>query len=247
VIDLHTHILPGVDDGARTIDEARMLARKAAAEGITAMAATPHVRLDYPTHPEDVEAGVEALRADFAEQYVPVDVLHGAEVALDILWEIDRSDLERLTLAQTGRYLLLEFPYRGWPHALLAAVRQLRGRGVTPILAHPERNPAVQDQPTALDPLVEAGALVQLTAASFDAALDKASEHAAQTLLELGLAHCIASDAHGPHIPREGSLASAAEAVGDPPLARFLTEEAPAAIVAGERLPSAPPIRGRLA
>lgn len=247
MIDLHVHILPGIDDGARSLEDARMLARKAALDGVTTIAATPHVRLDFPTHADEMEAAVEALRADFSEQFIPVQLLHGGEIALDLLWEIGAEDLVRFTIAQTGRYLLLEFPYRGPPHAAKIAVRNLRATGITAILAHPERNPVVQDHPTELDSLVEAGALVQVTASSLDPSVDKASEHAARALLELGLVHVVATDAHGPHIPRDVSLAAAVEILDDPGLAHYLTEEAPAAIAAGERLPSGPPLRGRLA
>ena len=247
MIDLHSHILPGLDDGTRSLDEARMLARRAALEGVTAIAATPHVRLDYPTLPDQMEAGVESLRADFVEQFVPVEVLHGGEVAVELLWEIGHEDLLRFTLAATGRYLLVEFPYRGSPQALAPAIRALRGKGITPILAHPERNPSVQDRPTALEPLVDSGALVQVTATSLDPEIDKAAEHAARTLLELGLVHCVAGDQHGPHIPRETGLGAVADLLGDPGLARYLTDEAPAAIVAGETVQAAPPVRGRLA
>lgn len=244
MIDLHTHVLPGVDDGARSVEESRMLARKAALEGVTAMAATPHVRMDYPTLADEMELGVEALRDDFVEQYVPVEVLHGGEIALDLLWEIGREDLVRFTLAQTGRYLLLEFPYRGTPAPLAAAVRRLRADGITPILAHPERNPTVQDRPDALEALVDAGALVQLTAGSLAPDGDPAVLRAARTLLAAGLVHCVGSDVHGAHIPRESGLAAACAALEDEPLARFLTLEAPSAIVAGDPLPQGPVVRG---
>jgi protein-tyrosine phosphatase len=238
VIDLHSHVLPGLDDGVRTIEEARELARAAAADGVRALAATPHVRLDYPTRPGAMEAGVEALRADFERERVPVELLHGGEVALDVLWEIEPGDLRRFTLAQTGRYLLLEVPYRGPTAALLPAVRSLGAQGIAPVLAHPERNPFVQDRPDSVGALVEAGALVQLTAVSLDPERDRAAERAARTLLDLGLVHLVGSDAHGPHIPREVGLGAVAELLGDAGLARHLTEDVPAAIVAGEPVPA---------
>ncbi len=244
MIDLHTHVLPGVDDGARTMEDSRMLARKAALEGVRTMAATPHVRFDFPTLPDTMEAAVEMLRADFLAQYIPVEIVHGGEVALELLWEIEPEDLVRFTIAQTGRYLLLEFPYRGPAGPIAAAVRRLRAVGITPILAHPERNPAVQDRPDALAPLVEAGALVQVTAMSLDAELNRAVERATRTLLTRGLVHLVASDAHGPHIPREVGLAAVPQLLGDDGLARYLTDEAPAAIVAGEPIPTGPRVQG---
>ena len=241
VIDLHSHILPGVDDGARTLAEARELARSAVADGVEAIAATPHVRADFPTTADVMEEGVAELRADFHKEGIPLQVLHGGEIDLGLLWAIPPGELARLTIAQTGRYLLLEFPYRSWPLALDSAVLGLVKRGFTPLLAHPERNPEVQDRPARVEALVEAGAVVQVTGASLDGRLGRASQLTAKRLLELGLVHTLASDAHGPHI-RMGGLAAAAEAVGDDVLARYLTREAPAAIVAGEPVPPVPQV-----
>ena len=237
MIDLHTHILPGLDDGARTPREALEIARNAVADGVTTVAATPHVRSDYPNTWRQIEWALSLLRPDLTAAGVQLDVLAGAEVALDILWEVPRGDLARLTLAQTGRYLLLEFPYRGFPMAVETAVGELGRRGVTVVLAHPERNPEVQDRPASIERLVDAGALVQVTAGSVDGRLGAAACIAAWHLLERSLVHLIATDSHGPNI-REGGMRSAAEALGDEELARRLTVDVPAAIAAGEAVPA---------
>lgn len=239
MIDLHSHILPGLDDGARTVEDARELALRAAAEGVTAIAATPHVRDDYPTRPAEMERGVAGLREDFVKQRIDVEVLHGGELDLGMLSVLDDDDLRRFTIAQSGRYLLLEFPYSGWPAGLEETVYGLGLRGFVPVLAHPERNREVQGDPGRLREAVRVGALVQLTAASVDGRIGRSAEKAAQRLLELGLAHLLASDAHTPEI-REAGLAGAAEAVADDALARYLTVDAPTAVVAGETLPDAP-------
>jgi protein-tyrosine phosphatase len=239
VIDLHTHVLPGIDDGARSLADSRALAMAAVEEGVSVLAATPHVRDDYPTTAEMMEEAVALVRADFAVQGIPVEVLHGAEVDLSILWAMPPDELRRLTIAQTGRYLLLEFPYRGWPLALDSAVSRLVQLGVIPLLGHPERNPEVQDRPDRVRSLVEAGALVQVTAASLDGVRDRAAQAAALRLLDLGLVHVLASDSHGPHISREG-LGAVARSIGDAELARYLTVEVPGAIVAGEPVPERP-------
>ena len=233
MIDLHTHVLPGIDDGARSVAESRAIALEAAAHGVTMLAATPHVRDDFPTTAEVMEEGVEAIRADFAEQGIPMEVVHGVEVDIGLLWAIPREELWRLTIAQTGRYLLLELPYRGWPFALEPAVKRLVELGITPLLAHPERNSEVQDQPHRIRGLVEAGSLVQVTAASLDGTRHRAARAAALRLIDLGLVHVLASDTHGPHIRRQG-LAEAAASLGDSGLARYLTVDVPRAIVAGE-------------
>jgi protein-tyrosine phosphatase len=241
VIDLHTHVLPGLDDGARSLAEARALALDAVAQGVSVLAATPHVRDDYPTTPDAMEDAVAELREDFVQNGVPVEVVHGAEVALDLLWAIQPQDLPRLTIAQTGRYLLLEVPYRGWPIALESAVTRLVELGVTPLLAHPERNPEVQDRPDRVRHVLEAGALLQITAASIEGSRDRAAQAAALRLLELGFVHVIASDSHGPHIARQG-MADAVAALGDAELARYLTEVVPGAIVSGEPVPDRPQV-----
>ena len=239
MIDLHSHILPGLDDGSRTVEDARALARRAAEDGVTAIAATPHVRNDYPTRPEEMERGVARLREDFLEQRIDLEVLPGGEIDLGMLGSLEDDDLRRFSLARSERYLLLEFPYSGWPAGLEETVYGLGLRGFQAVLAHPERNRAVQADPGRLTEAVRLGALVQLTAASLDGRIGRSSQKAAERLLGSGLAHVLASDAHTADV-REAGLAAAAEAVGDDRLAVFLTAEAPTAIVAGEAVPDPP-------
>ena len=243
MIDLHCHILPALDDGPSTMAESREIARRALEDGVTAIAATPHVREDYPTSAEAMEAGLAEVRADFAAGGIALDLLPGGEVALDQLPRLAPETLERFSLAQGGRYLLVEFPYLAWPLGLESAVSKLRRLGLRPVLAHPERNEEVGWDPGRLEPAVRAGALVQLTAGSLEGRFGRATRETAERLLERRLAHVLASDAHAPSL-REGRLAAAADALGDERLALYLTEEAPAAIVAGEAVPR-PPARER--
>jgi protein-tyrosine phosphatase len=239
VIDLHSHILPGIDDGVETIEEARELARAAVAEGVTAIAATPHVRADYPTSVEEMEAGVAALRADFALQGIPIEVLHGGELDLDFLGGLSDDELRRFSLARTETYLLVETPYRGWPLALESTLFDLRVRGFLTVLAHPERNAEVQGNPERLRPLVDAGVLCQVTGASLEGRLGRGPQKTAAALVGGGLAHLLASDAHQPHV-RAFGLRAGREAVGDEALAAYLTETVPAAIATGAPLPVRP-------
>lgn len=244
MIDLHSHILPGVDDGARTIEDSREIAIAAAADGVTAIAATPHVRADYPTSADQMEQGVAELRRDFRAHEIPVEVLHGGEVALEQIATLGDDELARFTIAQTGRYVLVEFPYVGWPIDLEDRVFKLRVAGLFPLLAHPERSTEVQSNPSRLSAAIGAGTLVQVTAASLDGRLGSSSKRAAEQLLELGYVHVLASDAHTPAV-REAGMTAAARALRDAGLARYLTEDVPAAIVAGERVPAAPRTRKR--
>jgi len=244
MIDLHSHILPKLDDGARTLEDSRALARLAAADGVTAIAATPHVRDDYPTRAEQMERLVSKLRRDFAEQRIPVEVLHGGEIDLRMVAALDVEELRRFTISQNGRYLLLEFPYHGWPLAFEERLFDLQVQGMTPIIAHPERNRRVQADPDALRNAVRSGALVQVTAASLDGRLGRSARDSARGLVERRLAHLLASDAHTPQI-RAAGLSSAVEALADDAVAHYLTVAAPQAIVAGEPVPSPPSGRRR--
>lgn len=239
MIDLHSHVLHDVDDGARTLEEAVEIARAAVAEGIEAMAATPHVRDDYPTSPDLMERRVAELREALGAEGVPLEILPGGEVAIDRLDGLSPDDLRRFGLGGNPAYLLVEFPYVGWPLVLPDTIFRLRTQGFIPVLAHPERNPEVQGNPARLRPLVDQGALVQLTSASLDGRIGRSSRAAGLELVELRLAHLIASDAHHPGIRAVG-IGAAAEAVGDGDLARWLTRDVPAAIVAGDDLPERP-------
>ena len=232
MIDLHAHILPGYDDGVRSIDEARALARAAAAEGVTAIAATPHVRADYPTTLERMLRGVELLRIDFAREGIEVDVLTGGEIDLERMQRLRPDELRGFTLARSGRWLLVEMPYRGWPAQLERRLEALRRQGIEAVLAHPERNAEVQADPGRLAALVAAGARIQITAASVDGRLGSRARACAQELVRAGHAHVLATDAHAPAV-RAGGLAGAVAALGDAETARRLTIDNPRAVVAG--------------
>jgi protein-tyrosine phosphatase len=244
VIDLHTHVLPGVDDGCRTLEESVELVRAAAADGVYAIAATPHVRSDYPTEAATMEHLVEQVRAAVAAAGLAVEILPGGEIALDMLERLGLDGAARFGLGGNPRVVLLEVPYVGWPLVLESWVFRMQAAALVPVLAHPERNNEVQARPDLLGPLVEAGALVQLTAASVDGRLGSTARRTAATLLERGFAHLISSDAHTPRI-RAAGLAGAAAAVGDPELGRWLTDDVPRALVTREPLPQRPLRRGR--
>ena len=244
MIDLHSHILPGVDDGPATLAESLEIARRAAAEGVRLIAATPHVRDDYPTQAATMERLVAELRAAIRREDIPLDVRPGGEIAIDWLGRLSEDELTRFGLGGSPRYVLLEFPYAGWPLSLHEWVFRLVTREITPVIAHPERNADVQEDPDELRPLVDAGALVQITAASLDGRIGRSARTAAVDLIDRGLAHLLASDAHTPDV-REAGLLGAVEAVGDPELARWLTLDMPMAIVTDGPLPRRPSPRKR--
>lgn len=235
MIDLHSHVLPGLDDGAADLDEAVAICRAAAADGIRVLAGTPHVRDDYPTTPEQMEAALAALQ-DAAGDIVRL--VPGGEIDLAEL-DRPRAELTRFALAGNPRYLLVETPYAGWPLDLADRLFRLRTAGITPVLAHPERNADVQRRPELLEPIVGGGSLVQLTAASVDGRIGRNAQSCSTALLERGLAHLIASDAHAPGIRAIG-MRSAVDALGDEALGRWLTVGVPSAIVEDTPVPPRP-------
>ncbi len=220
------------------------MARSAVDDGIRAVAATPHVRDDYPTDADEMEHVVGTVRAALAEHSIPLELLTGGEIALDMLPQLSDAALRRFGLGGNPRYLLLEPPYRGWPLGLEQTVFELQLRGFSVVLGHPERNDTVQEMPERLERLVEMGTLIQLTAASVDGRLGPRAQKTALRLLELELAHLLASDAHAPTV-RQVGMSAASRTIGDEALARWLTDEVPAAIVADGELPPRPKRPGR--
>ncbi len=243
MIDLHSHILAGVDDGARTIGESLAIARAAVDSGVELMAATPHVRDDFPTTPETMERLVQETQTALRAAGIELDLRSGGEISLGFLSRLGPDELRRFGLAGNPRYVLLEFPYEGWPLGLETVVGSLREEGITVVLAHPERSESVQVSPLQLLPAVAEGALVQLTASSLTGAGGRRARQAADSLLERELAHLVASDLHAPE-SRSG-LDAAAEALGGGALPRWLTHDVPCAIANDLPLPPRPPHRGR--
>ncbi len=215
------------------------LARDFVSQGVGVAAATPHVREDYPTTAEEMRTRVQVLRAELAAHSIPLHLLPGGEISLDFMQRLTVEELLDFGLAGNTSYLLLEFPYMSWPLALTERALGLLEQGVTPVLAHPERNPDVQAAPDRLQEFVEAGVLVQVTAASLAGRFGRMTKASALRLLDLGLVHLVSSDAHGPG-QRLEAMTRVEKAVSDRALASWLTVGVPSAIVKGERLPPRP-------
>ena len=239
MIDLHSHILPGLDDGAADLADALEIARAAAADGITAIAATPHVREDYPTTADAMESGVRYLRAALEREGIRIELLPGGEVSLEQLDRLSHDELRRFGLAGNSNFLLIETPYWDFPPPFGEVVGRVRSFGMNPVIAHPERNPAIQADLGKVAAFVDAGALIQVTAASLDGRLGSRTRASARKLVDAGLVHLVGSDAHTAGI-REAGLSGACKVIGNEPLARWLTESVPAAIVRNEPLPPRP-------
>jgi protein-tyrosine phosphatase len=186
-----------------------------------------------------MERGVAALNDAARSEGIALEVLTGGELDLEVAAGLDDETLARFGLGGNPHMLLLECPYTGWPLDLRDFAFRLDVRGFSAVLAHPERNPDVAAEPELLRPLVDAGVLVQLTAGSVDGRLGANAKRTSRALLDAGLAHLIASDAHAPQV-RAAGMAAAGAAVGDEALARWLTEDVPVAVVAGAELPDRP-------
>lgn len=243
VIDLHCHLLPGLDDGPGSMREAVAMARALAGAGATAVACTPHMHPRYPTRPARVHDGVAELQSRLDEEGVPLRLYPAGEISLEHLPRMSPADLAMACLGD-GPWLLVEMPFQGWPINLAETVRDLELRGHRVLLAHPERSEAVQRAPDRLRDIVGRGALLQVTAASFLGDNGPVAQRTAVALLASGTAHIMASDAHsaGPWRPPgvEEGLAEAARATGaDPGVLRWMVEDGPAAIVEGR--PVRPP------
>lgn len=244
VIDLHSHLLPALDDGPATIGESVEMARVAWEAGTRTMVCTPHMVESYPTETHAVALGVARLRTALLDAEVSLEIRTGAEIALPWLDRMNDDDLAAASLGGGGRWLLLEMPFRGWPLRLPEILRDLEIRGFGAILAHPERAEAIQRSPDRVRDLIGRGAMVQLTAGSFLGEHGPASRRTALMLLGGGAAHFIASDAHsaGPWRPPDLDVGvqAAADAIDvHPQTLSWMVEEGPAAVLAGE--PVRPP------
>ena len=246
-VDIHAHLLPGIDDGPGDLDGSLAMARAAADSGIATIVATPHLRPDFPDVRADQLAGrCEAMRETIRGEGIPLALVSGAEVSLP--WALEASD-EELAFAsygQRGTDLLIETPTMN--EALLNRflyALQMKGYRVT--LGHPERSRHFQRDDSPLRKLVTEGVLLQLNADSLlRASSGRATERFARRLLTDGLAHAIASDGHrGTSWRPVTRLAEAAEVAAElvgPERARWITQTVPAAILEGAEIPEAPAV-----
>jgi protein-tyrosine phosphatase len=241
VIDLHTHVLPGIDDGPEDLAGSVAVAEVAAHGGVRTLVATPHLRADHPSvRPAELAERARALTDHLRARGLPVHVLPGAEVDLETATALTDAELAFATLAGNGSDLLLETPYRTLPADFEAQVLALAARGFRITLAHPERNPALKEDPDRVGALVEQGVLVQLTARS----LAGRPSATAKLLFEHGWAHVLASDAHAVDRRPPDLGASVRQAVDAFPHARaeleWMVTAAPRAIIDGRPLPARP-------
>jgi protein-tyrosine phosphatase len=238
LIDLHCHILPGIDDGAQDTRESAAMARQAAEDGIEAICATPHIRHDHDVRIDEIEGRVEALNRDLRERGVDVQVLPGGEVAETAVERLDSDELGRVALG-AGGWVLLEPAPGPLSESLERCVEGLARRGQRSLIAHPERHLA-DDMFERLARLVADGAWVQATA---DFVLREDSAPGMLELARRGLVHVLGSDSHSSRFGRAARLGDAIDAVARverlAPHIDWIARTAPRAIVEGR--PVEPP------
>jgi len=243
VIDLHTHILPGVDDGLKTEDDAVAFARVAVADGITTMVATPHCKEGFFFIERlAVLQATERLRERLAREGVALSLLPGAEVHLTHDLAARVKDGRAPTLADNGRTLLLELSTSQYPVDLENLVFQLKLAGILTLFAHPERIRYFQDDVRRYASVIRLGAFGQVTTGSVLGQFGEETEEFSEELVRKGFVHVLASDSHNLR-GRPPVLSNALERltswVGET-RARAMVEEAPRALLEGREPESQP-------
>jgi protein-tyrosine phosphatase len=196
LIDLHCHLLPGVDDGAADLAMSLEMARRACADGITTTVCTPHILpAVYENKGPDIRSAVTSLQQALSEAGIPLRLLAGADVHMvpDLVPGLEQGRI--LTLAGS-RYLLLEPPHHVMPPQFADCIFGLQSAGYVAILTHPERLSWIEPQYALIRRMVDKGLWIQLTAGSLTGRFGKAPRYWAERMLDEGLCHVMATDAH---------------------------------------------------
>lgn len=212
MIDLHCHLLPGIDDGAPDLSTSLTMARMAAADGITVTACTPHIYPGlYENDAEGILAAVQSLRLALLEAGIDMELTTGADTHLapDLLRNLRNG---RIPTLAGSRYLLLEPPHHVAPPGFEEAMFQLLAAGYVPVLTHPERLSWIESHYEVFARLVKSGTWMQLTAGSITGRFGRRPRYWAERMLDEGLVHIVATDAHGSD-RRPPLLAEARDAV----------------------------------
>lgn len=246
VVDIHCHILPGLDDGAPTMAASLELAATASATGTRVIAATPHIREDHPFDLTILPAEIAAVNDELERASIELRVVRGGELALSMVPALSDQTLRSLCLGD-GDYLLVESPYTYATDLLEGDIFGLQVRGFRVVLAHPERSPSFISDPERLSRLVDRGVLCSVTSASLAGRFGRTIRAFCVEMLREGLVHDVASDAHDAESRTPdlgaGLRAVASDVPGALDQVPWFTDEAPSAILAGEE-PGLPPQLG---
>ena len=234
--DLHSHLIPGVDDGARDQEESRAALEALFADGVRSLATTPHLDGSITTEPEklrsrleDLDEGWERLQAVLEDESQP-RVKRGAEVRLDIP-DVDVSD-QRLRLGGTAT-VLVEFPFMQIPPRADRVLGEIRKQDYLPLLAHPERYRGTDLEQ--VERWLDAGAFLQVNAPSIEGRYGDRARDLAWELVHRGWTHCLSSDFHARGEPGVARVRSALEEAGGGEQAELLFESNPARLLQGQQ------------
>jgi protein-tyrosine phosphatase len=242
MIDIHSHILPDLDDGSRDMGESIEMARLAAEDGITHMVATPHMfnGLSDNPEPQEVVARIGALQTEIGDSLA---LLPGNEVhiAHDL---VEKLGAGSLTPINKKNYMLIEFPSMNVPVGAEGLFYRLQIQGIVPILVHPERNSQIQGHPSMVENFIDKGVRIQVTAMSLTGEFGSVARRSVETLLRHNCVHFIATDTH--RATRRPPILSAgrdraAKIVGED-TARKLVDDNPRAVVEGRSFDPGPPL-----
>jgi len=239
MVDLHSHILWGLDDGAKTLEQSLAMLKVAAESGTTAIVATPHANFRYPFQPDRVAQLVEELSA--ASGGCP-KVYRGCDFHLSFDNVQDALENPAKYAINGSRYLLVEFP-NGALTGMGTAIGALLGRGLIPIITHPERQPVLRRIPGEFEEWIRMGCLAQITAQSLLGRFGKHAERSGWDMLRRGMAHIVASDAHDEtdRTPRLNEAFTAVAAQMGEAIAQKVFVANPSAVVSGNTVsPEAP-------
>ena len=199
MVDIHSHILPGVDDGSVDLDTTISMLENAERWGTTAIIATPHYYRGYfATEYEEVVRMVDMLRGDIGPRGIKIDVYPGQEVFLD-KHTVEMYKSGTIRGLNNSRYLLVEMPMQDYDKNFLDIVYELRLLGAVPVIAHPERYTYIMDNVNIINPFIEEGCLFQINTGSITGIFGKSVKKTARVLIENGLCNFVASDAHTNH------------------------------------------------
>lgn len=245
MIDMHNHILPGLDDGASSWEQTLTMARVAAEDGITEMVCTPHWVLGKyeNTRPVILETFAE-FKKRVAEENIPLVVYPGAELRLDISLPQRIKAGELLTINDGGSYALIELPEESLPDNLEEFFWQLQLQNIKPIIGHVERNAALRQDPARLYRLAEMDILMQITAASILEEFTVEVRDFAVQLLEHRMIHMVVTDSHGlrARVPKLSRAYKVIEEILGREIAHEMTHDIPKRIIQGKSVMTADPI-----
>lgn len=199
MIDMHSHIIYEVDDGAKSIEQSLQILKEAHKVGFEKIVVTPHYMEGYyEKEKQEIKEKIEILKEELKKIECPIEILQGNEIYItDEINELLEQD--KVSTLNNKQYVLFELPLNAEPMNLTEVIYQILEKGKTPILAHPERYPFVQRDPNQLLSLIEEGVLLQANYGSILGQYGKESKKTIKTMLEHNMVHLLGSDVHRPN------------------------------------------------